>query len=343
MSAPRSGDPRLGPPGLGTARPDYRLSLGGEDITPRVNGRLIALSLTRQRGGDADQLTLTLADHDGRLALPPHGATLELALGWHASGLASRGTFIVDEVEHSGAPDRLQLRARAANLRQQLPGKRSQSWHDLTLAQLIETLAARHDLTPVVGDTLAGIRLEHIDQTDESDLNFLTRLGQRFDAIATIKAGHLLFTRAGEGLSASGLALPGVVLTRRDGDRHRFTQSDRDDHTGVIAHWNDTAGAERQAIQVGSEAKPKTLRDTYASAADARHAAEAEWRRLQRGQASLDLTLAHGRADLSPETPLTLRGFKAGIDERAWLVTQTTESLNDNGYLTQLSCELRGG
>ncbi|WP_110710515.1 contractile injection system protein, VgrG/Pvc8 family [Salinicola sp. CR57] len=326
--------------GHGYHRPGYRITLDGQDITPRINGRLINLRITGQLGGKADQLTLTLADHDGRLALPPHGAPLNVAIGWQDGGLVDRGIFIVDEVEHSGSPDRVAIRARAADMRNLLPGKRSQSWHGVTIADIIDTIAKRHDLAPVIGDTLAGIRIGHIDQTDESDLNFITRMGKRFDAIATIKAGHLIFTRAGEGLSASGLALPGVVLTRRDGDRHRFTQSDRDDHTGVIAHWNDTAGAARQAVEVGGNDKPKTLRDTYASETDALDAAKAELRRIQRGKATFELTLAHGRADLTPETPLTLIGWKADIDGADWLITEVEDALDDNGYGTRIRCEI---
>jgi len=46
-------------------RPGYRIVLDGQDITPRINGRLQKLSLTDSRGDEADQLDLTLTDHDG--------------------------------------------------------------------------------------------------------------------------------------------------------------------------------------------------------------------------------------------------------------------------------------
>ncbi|MCM2973458.1 hypothetical protein [Larsenimonas suaedae] len=62
-------------------RPSYHITLAGEDITPRINGRLIDLRITSQRGQEADQLDLTLTDHDGKLALPPTGARLSVAIG----------------------------------------------------------------------------------------------------------------------------------------------------------------------------------------------------------------------------------------------------------------------
>lgn len=325
----------------GYPRPSYRITLGDQDITPRINGRLINLTLREQRGMEADQLDITLSDHDGQLALPSRGAALEVAFGWEEEGLVDKGRFTVDEVQHSGTPDKLTLRARSADMRGQLPGKRTQSWHDITLLDIISTIAARHDLTPVVATKLGERRIAHIDQTDESDLNFLTRLGERFDAVATIKAGRMLFTVAGEALTASGNPMPSVPLTRRDGDQHRYSITDRDAYSGVKAYWNDTQGAERQTVLAGSDDNAKQLRPTYATEADALDAARAEWKRIQRGVAEFELTLALGNARLTPEVTITTQGYKPEIDETEWLATKVVHSLNDGGYTSSLKLETR--
>ncbi|QPL45023.1 phage late control D family protein [Halomonas sp. A40-4] len=324
----------------GYPRPSYRITLGDQDITPRINGRLINLTLREQRGMEADQLDITLSDHDGQLELPSRGAALEVAFGWEEEGLVDKGRFTVDEVQHSGTPDKLTLRARSADMRGQLPGKRTQSWHDITLLDIISTIAARHDLTPVVATQLGERRIAHIDQTDESDLNFLTRLGERFDAVATIKAGRILFTVAGEALTASGNAMPRVPLTRRDGDQHRYSITDRDAYSGVKAYWNDTHGAERQTVLAGSDDNAKQLRPTYATEADALDAARAEWQRIQRGVAEFELTLARGNASLTPEATITAQGYKPEIDETQWLATEVVHSLNDGGFGMQVRCEV---
>ncbi|MEG3080845.1 phage late control D family protein [Halomonas sp. 5021] len=324
----------------GYPRPSYRITLGDQDITPRINGRLINLTLREQRGMEADQLDITLSDHDGQLELPSRGAALEVAFGWEEEGLVDKGRFTVDEVQHSGTPDKLTLRARSADMRGQLPSKRTQSWHDITLLDIISTIAARHDLTPVVATQLGERRIAHIDQTDESDLNFLTRLGERFDAIATIKAGRMLFTVAGEALTASGNPMPRVPLTRRDGDQHRYSITDRDAYSGVKAYWNDTQSAERQTVLAGSDDNAKQLRPTHATEADALDAARAEWQRIQRGVAEFELTLARGDARLTPEATVTTQGYKPEIDETEWLATEVVHSLNDGGFGTQVRCEV---
>ncbi|MCL7930450.1 phage late control D family protein [Halomonas llamarensis] len=322
--------------------PGYRLNIGGQLITPELNDRLMRLRLTDRRGIDADQLDITLSDHDGRLELPRRGVKLTLAIGWQEEGLVERGIFIVDEVEHSGAPDTLTIRARSADMRQQLPGKRSQDWHELTLGDIISAVAGRNDLEPAIGETLRGIYLDHIDQTDESDLHFLTRLADKYDAIATIKAGHLLFIPAGQGNTASGQPIAPVTLYRHQGDSHRYIETDREAFTGVRAYWHDPDAAERREVITGSEENPKSLRHTYATEDDATDAAKSEWQRIQRGRAECSLTLAEGRPDLYPETPTTLSGFKAVIDATPWVIVEVSHELSDSAYTSGVQMEILG-
>ena len=63
-------------------QPSYQLTVDGRDITATVDPRLVSLSLTECRGGEADQLDLVLSDADGMLALPPKDALITVKLGW---------------------------------------------------------------------------------------------------------------------------------------------------------------------------------------------------------------------------------------------------------------------
>ncbi|MCC5882491.1 MAG: phage late control D family protein [Halomonas sp.] len=322
-------------------RPDSRIRLQGQTLSPELRARLISLRLTDRRGMEADQLDLTLSDHDGRLALPPRGAELQLAIGWHGEGLIEKGTFIVDEVEHSGSPDQVSIRARSADMRGDLPGKRSRSWDELTLEQIIETIAGQHELEPIIGQSYRGALIEHIDQTEESDLHFLTRLAERFDAVATVKAKRLLFVAAGQALTASGLEIPTLTLTRRDGDQHRYVTSDRDSYSGVIAKWHDPSDASIHDVIAGTEENPKRLRPAYASQADALAAATSEWQRIQRGHAEFTLVLAESDPRLMPETPVRLRGWKKEIDSTPWIVTVVTHELSNSGFTSSIELETK--
>jgi len=324
-------------------RPICRLVVNGTDITGIIlagqEPRLISIELTDNRGLEADQLDITLSDHDGLLAIPPRGATLRLWLGWSDTGLVDKGTYTVDETEHSGAPDTLSIRARSADLRGGLKVKKERSWSTATLGTIIGAIAAAHGLAPVVSAVLAGIELLQVDQANESDANLLSRLGREHDAIATVKAGRLLFLPTGKATTASGLALPHVTLTRADGDQHRFLQADRDAYTGVKAYYYDVNSADKKEAIAGAGDNLKELRHSYTDQASALQAARAEWNRLQRGTATLSYTLAKGRPELIPDQTYSLTGIKAEIASIVWLGGNIRHSFTPDAFTTSLDLE----
>ncbi|WP_184438685.1 phage late control D family protein [Xanthomonas cannabis] len=320
--------------------PQWRVVLDGTDLTARIAPRLLDLTLTECRGGEADQLDLRIHDHDGKMALPKRGVRLAVALGWKATGLVDKGVFVVDEVEYSGAPDIITVRARSADLTADMRTRRERSWHSTTLGAVLNALAGEHGLTPRVAETLARTRLPHLDQANESDMNLLTRLGQRFDAVATVKAGSLVFAPIGAGTTATGKPLPTTTLTRRDGDQHRYAVADRDAYTGARAYWVDKGKARRQSVLVGTDDNAKRLRESYADEATARQHAHAELERAKRGAAKFDYTLAIGRADLFPEQRITVSGFKPEIDGQSWLIAKATHTVSgSSGFITALELE----
>lgn len=324
-------------------RPICKVVVNGSDITDLlVSGqepRLVSVELTDNRGMEADQLSITLSDHDGLLAIPPRGATIRLWLGWDDTGLIDKGSFTVDETEHSGAPDLLSIRARSADLRGGLKTKKERSFDATTLGTVIAAIATAHGLTPVVSAVLAGIDLLHLDQANESDANLLSRLGREHDAIATVKAGRLLFLPMGKASTASGLALPHVTLTRADGDQHRFLQADRDAYTGVKAYYYEVNSAEKKEAIAGGGDNLKELRHTYTDQASAVQAARAEWNRLQRGTATLSYTLAKGRPELIPDQTYSLVGIKAEIAAIIWLGGNLQHSFTSDSFTTTLELE----
>lgn len=355
--------------------PAYQLRLNEQDITTLMSPRLISLTLTDNRGFEADQLDIELDDSDGKLQMPGRGAVISVYLGWQGAALIGKGDYTVDEVAHRGAPDTLTVRARSADFRGSLNSRRELSYHDTTLGAIVEQVAKRNNLTPMLADGLNEIKISHIDQTQETDAKFITRLAERNGAIAAVKAGRLLFIRAGSGKTASGKPIPQQTIERSDGDRHSFSLADRGAYTGVTAGWLHTKEPKPKKVKVQRKKKephyralehPKakktkvvktpearegeymagtddnvlTLTTVYASKAQAMRAAQAKWDKLQRGVAEFSIALALGRADLFPETPIAVKGFKQVIDEQAWTITKVTHDLSNNGYTTQLELEV---
>lgn len=372
-----------------------------KDISQLVSTRLMGLTLTDSRGFEADQLDIQLNDADGMLSLPPRGAILSLGLGWKNEPLTYKGEYTVDEVEHSGAPDSLTIRARSADLRGTLTNQQERSFHRTTLGAIVKQIAEENQLKPQISSEMANINIAHIDQANESSINLLQRLAKEHDAIATVKNGNLLFMPAGRGKTVNGKEIPVLIITRQQGDSHRFSIAEGDNYEGVKAYWHNTTTGKRgeviwdkhskmqktvkptmkkvtrvkkdsegksikgkdgksvkvttyvkgkgrkvnqvsgTQIQSNSE-KIKTLRHTYASEQSAMNAVKRHFDKLQRGVATFSLNLAVGDAELIPEMPIQLQGFKAEIDSSDWIISQVTHNVSpDSGFTTQIECELK--
>ncbi|WP_315985598.1 contractile injection system protein, VgrG/Pvc8 family [Xenorhabdus bovienii] len=496
--------------------PAFRLETNKKDITGKIQSRLMSLTLTDNRGLESDQLDIELDDADGKLIFPSRGDILELELGWHGDSLTPKGKFVVDEIEHTGAPDRLTIRARSADFRGDLNVKREESYHEHTLESMVSTIAARNQLTFKISEELKGISM-HIDQTNESDVSFLTRVAKQEGAIASVKNGELLFIRQGQNKTGSGENILPVLITRESGDSHRFSLSDREAYTGVVAQWQDTRTTTKQTVKlkrvesksgkveiiieygssenkssgkgnakkdknpvqkdeipvqedknlipkekysaqkkesstfkkekdrkiesprevisakpaktgvvnlekkkgvdltkkshktshktkvkdkpdyikkgqkeskrknrdnrnidreknidiggslssekqsksttehhqttkvqkksenylVGAEENVLTLSRVYSNKENAERAAKAVWEKMQRGAAEFSIALAKGRADIYPETPVHIEGFKPEINGTSWTIIKVTHNLNDSGFTTSLDLELK--
>ena len=325
--------------------PAFRVMLDGQDLTARFRPRLLSLTLTEKRGDEADQLDIVIDDSRGDMALPREGVALLAALGWAsgpdvAKGLVDKGRFVVDEVQHSGPPDQITIRARAADFTSAIRTRREASWSATSLGAVIADIAGRNGLQARCAPALASMLLPTLVQSRESDAALLRRLGRENDAVATIKHGALIFAPIGAGITPRGLAIPSATIRRRDGDRHTYRIEKRDEVSGVTASWHDRDSATKKHVRAGSAGKTRALSRTYPDEASARQAAGAELSRAGRAPVRLELSLALGRPDLYPERAVAVQGFKPAIDVRAWRITEVTHRLSkDEGFRTGLTLE----
>lgn len=225
------------------------------DISETISDRLISLTLTDNRGFEADMLDLQLSDHDGKLAIPPRNAILVVAIGWKGAQLVDKGRYSVDEIQYSGAPDTLTLRARAADLKGSLSEQKERSFHNIKLGALIEQIATENQIGFECDERLVDVPIDHLDQTNESDANLLTRLAEELDCLATVKNGNLLFMRMGQGRTLSGKMIPPVHIKKIHGDSYNFSINETENYTAVRAYWHDTDTGKRGEITIDEHSK----------------------------------------------------------------------------------------
>ena len=319
--------------------PILKLTADSKPLNDQVMARIMTLSVTDNKNLDADELTLTLDDHDGALALPKRGVKLQCWMGFEDAGIHDMGIYIVDSSEWAGTPDTISIRAKSADFKSSVKSGHSQSYHNKTLGEIAETVAKRQQLTLSIKPELVSIDVGHVDQTDESDIHLLTRLCHQYGAVVNIKHGKLLIFTANSNVSASGHALDITIITRQTGDQFRYSVEDRQgDYDNVATSYQDKKTAKRKTVDTnGTKAKTKKLKGTYKSKEAATAAAHAESKRIKEQQAKFSITTAYAYPAVTTESPITLQGFKAEIDALKWTVDKATHTYGkSSGLTTQL-------
>ena len=320
----------------------YKIIVNGVNIGDLVQTRLMRLSITDNRGIEADTVEIELSDHDHALGIPPKGAEIQVWIGWSNEGLIYKGKYIVKEREHSGTPDVLTIRAAAADLKATFKKKKERSFDGKTIADIVNTVASEQNLKAIIHEELGQITLAHIDQ-NESDANLITRIADEHDAIATVKNGYLLFMPKGEGKTISGQDLPTFYITRHMGDSHRWADTDgADEVSGVTVFYYDNDKAERQKVTVGmSDENTRELRNIQRDEKSAKRVAQSEFNRIKSKSATFSYKLAYGKPDLIPEMQVQFMGLKSEIDDIVWLGSRVVHILSaDSGFVTDVELEV---
>lgn len=326
--------------GLNEFQPAVTVLANEVDISAAVRERLISLKVTDSTGMDSDTLEITLADHDPKapLRIPTKGAELEVFMGYDTFS-RRMGLFACDEIEKSGWPCQMTIRARAAVYEKTPKGKtdlqtqKTRSWPKNTkLGDLVAKIAKEHGMSPAVAKSLKSITLPHLDQTDESDISFLLRVAKPYDAIVKPGGGKLAVAKRGESQSASGEPLPVITMVAEQVTDWRYTESSKDAPGKVVAYWHDKRGAKKQAISVGEGDPVKRLRHNYPTEEAAKAAAQSEYDKRKRGGRTFSGTLP-GDPSLMAEARLILVGFGEGPDGE-WLLTRVEHELTATGGYT---------
>lgn len=320
--------------------PDFKVVAAGVNITPQIKDRLLRLTVTDEAGTKADTVEIELDDRDGLIELPTPGAPMMVFLGYRETGLIPMGLFTSDEVTVSAPAATLTIRAKAADLGGGIKDQKTRSWDKMTIGDIVATIAGEHGLTAKVADRFSAILIEHIDQTDESDISFLDRLGRDNDALVSVKGGALVFMGKGQGRTVSGLPIPPRPILSRDTTSWTLTLTTREAYKSVTAAWQDAKSAKRQEVTAGEGAPVLKLRHVHATEEEAITAATGKLAEVERGADTFDATLP-GDPLIAAEARVLAVGFRAGVSG-LWSIKTATHELSGSGFTTSISAERPG-
>lgn len=175
-------------------QPQWVLVYAGKNITERISPYVLSAAYTDHLTGQADELEITVEDRDGRWKaawLPEKGDAITLQLGYAGSALMDTGSFQVDELDYSGPPDIITIRALAAGVKQSLRTRRSTAFEGVSLKKIATDIAARNGLT--IRGVVPDITIGRSTQNHETDLGYLKRLADMYGVVFSVKGSDLVW------------------------------------------------------------------------------------------------------------------------------------------------------
>ena len=205
--------------------PDYAISIDGVVVTEKLRKRLTSLRITDEAGWQNDTVEIELVGEN--LELPKMGSKLSVSLGYKESGLVEMGVCVINAITMKSPPHTILIKGHGADLGSGMKTKRTRAWRDTTVGGIVGDIGSKHGYKPAISKDLTDVKIPHMDQTEESDLHFLTRLAHAHGATTKPAGEHLLFVPKNSGLSATGKMLETIHLTPSDITTYQYSQSKR--------------------------------------------------------------------------------------------------------------------
>ncbi len=320
-------------------KPTFRIVADGSDITALINDRLLLLRTLDKPGMESDEFELRIDDRDGAVTLPKRGAGIEIYLGYGSNALARLGRYTVDDIEASGPPDTLVIRGKASDMRGTGKTTRSGSWENVPLSRIVRDIAARNGWAP---ECSVATIVPRVDQLNESDFNFITRLAKDHDCTAKVADTKLLVLPRQSGQTARGKSLAAVIIRRSDVSRWQFRFIDRTTQKAVKAKYQDKKTGELVNLILDNDDAPAGLppvhtdRHIHPNKSAAEQAAKARLAAFNRSTAEVRLEMV-GRTDLFAERQINAQGFKEDLDG-VFLVDSVEQVFTQSGWSTSVEC-----
>ena len=161
-----------------------QVSIDGHDVASAFAPYLLDFTYKDQIGGKSDEVQISLHNRDGRFSgewALKKGLPVEASIickSWEEPDQDLSlpcGSFRIDEIEFSGPPDKIQIKAVSADLTGPLRDTRkTRAWENASLSTVAGQIAQENGLTLFYSGP--EHQFERHDQRNESDISFLNRL-----------------------------------------------------------------------------------------------------------------------------------------------------------------------
>lgn len=327
--------------------PAFKLKVDKVFASESLNDRLISLSVILNNGEQSDQLSLVFDDRPGLfgggIEVPKQDVPISVFLGYELN-LVEMGEFVVNRVGMNGSSGgrTLSIAATPSLLNRDV----TCTWANKTLGDIVDSIATAHNLKAKVSPQLKQEKLQVVNQVNESDSAFLTRLATRYNAVCKAMSGNLLFMLKGEGTSATGKPMARVNILAQDIIQWDKSISQQQDYKKICATWYDYINAQEQEVYF-PEGTPKPdenvlrLPHGFNNKSEAKFAAQAKSEEVNREDECLSLTVI-GNPDITAEGKIAINNIRGGVDGE-YIVKSVTHTFSSGGYTSHIQAYVEPG
>lgn len=315
-------------------KPFISVTVGDKPVNEVFYQRLLTATITDNAGDEADTFEATFDDTGNDLAIPSKDAEILVSFGYHDAISQLMGRFIIETVaiEGGSSGETVRLSGHSADMSEDVKEQASEHFDEQTVGEIVEKLAKRHGYTAQVSPELAGRKVAYVARTNQSAIDFLTRMADRSRATFVIKNGKFLFLKRGQ--------LPVMQLSKSDCSDWSVEVEPRGRYGTVETEYFDRDKGRRNTCshKTGLTGPVRQLHNCYPTKEEAEAAAASEGDRLCRSTGTGSITLP-GMPEMMADQPLELVGFRPEIDGlwRAGTVTHTYDT--SSGYITEIQIE----
>ncbi|MBX8799218.1 late control protein [Ochrobactrum sp. MR28] len=317
---------------MSRTHPFIEVSVNGKSVNNLFYERLVSATITDAPGQKADTCELVFDDSGNEIEVPDKGAKITVRFGFRGASSYKMGVFTFEKasIEGGDGGELVKLSCKSADMRSDVKEPLSEHFDEMTVGNIVSDLAARHGYDSKISNELSSIKLKYIARTEQSTVDFLTRLADRVDALFAVKDNQFLFLTRG--------SLPPITIRKSQCDSWNFTIEPRPKYGKVQAGWYDRANNRTiyEEHSTGLTGPANRLRKSFSSQQEAKKAAEAEVGRLNRATGSGSLTLA-GMPEVMADAPIVAAEFRKECNGN-WRVASVEHSYNDT-YMTTVNLE----
>lgn len=296
----------------------YQIFSGGKDITDQLQSSIVSIEITDEAGSENDRARIVFTGED--VSIPERGNNMRITI----AGVAM-GDYVVRRIELSGPPDSIIVIAHAVDHSGSMKAVRNQCFAGGLLGDFLASMAVSNGYVAAIDSGLAKIQVTSIQQTNESDLQCLKRLGKEHDAFAAVKQGHLIFKPLGTVHSVTGQPLSTHSIAKTAVSRYSASEDNKAKYKSTTVRYRNIEAAITESVTLGEGQPVYVHSEIMPDKTTAEQRVKALHAQQSRAQMKLEIDVP-AMPHIQTEHQLTLQGFHQRIPAD-WVVSKVVHNL----------------